>query len=77
MKRCLIFSLSWFAFFSTIPISTWAAEGGFRVTLLGTASPQVRPTRLGPSTLVEAGEQTCCSMLVGAFPPEWVSLKYR
>src|SRR5215813_3999852 len=58
MKRCLGFGFSCFVFFSTISTVTWAAEGGFKVTLLGTASPQVRPTRLGPSTLVEAGGQT-------------------
>src|SRR5215470_4133464 len=29
----------------------------FRVTLLGTASPTPRPTRFGPSTLIEAGDQ--------------------
>jgi len=58
MKRCLVFGFSCFVFLSTISTVTWAAEGGFKVTLLGTASPQVRPTRLGPSTLVEAGGQT-------------------
>lgn len=31
------------------------AESDFKVTLLGTASPSPRPTRMGPSTLVEAG----------------------
>src|SRR3954462_6411438 len=34
------------------------AQGNFRVTLLGTASPQPRPDRFGPSTLVQAGDQT-------------------
>jgi len=33
------------------------AEGDFKVTLLGTASPSPRPDRFGPSTLVEAGDQ--------------------
>jgi ribonuclease Z len=33
------------------------AQGDFRVTLLGTASPAPRPDRFGPSTLVEAGSQ--------------------
>ncbi len=33
------------------------ADGEFRVTLLGTASPSPRPTRYGPSTLVEVGGQ--------------------
>ncbi len=34
------------------------AAGNFRVTLLGTGSPQLSLTRFGPSTLVEAGDQT-------------------
>jgi ribonuclease BN (tRNA processing enzyme) len=33
------------------------AQGDFLVTLLGTASPAPRPTRSGPSTLIEAGDQ--------------------
>jgi ribonuclease Z len=33
------------------------AQGDFKVTLLGTASPQPRSDRFGPSTLVEAGDQ--------------------
>ena len=33
------------------------AESDFKVTLLGTASPSPRPARMGPSTLVEAGDQ--------------------
>jgi ribonuclease BN (tRNA processing enzyme) len=33
------------------------ADGEFRVTLLGTASPAPRVNRFGPSTLVEAGGQ--------------------
>src|SRR3954463_5889244 len=33
------------------------AQADFKVTLLGTASPSPRPTRFGPSTLVEAGDQ--------------------
>ena len=33
------------------------AQSDFKVTLLGTASPSPRPTRFGPSTLVEAGNQ--------------------
>jgi ribonuclease Z len=35
-----------------------AADGDFRVTLLGTASPAPRPDRFGPSTLVQAGGLT-------------------
>lgn len=34
-----------------------ARQSDFRVTLLGTASPQPRPDRFGPSTLVQAGDQ--------------------
>jgi ribonuclease Z len=33
------------------------AQSDFKVTLLGTASPQPRSDRFGPSTLVEAGDQ--------------------
>jgi len=33
------------------------AQGAFKVTLLGTSSPIPLPTRFGPSTLVEAGDQ--------------------
>src|SRR5262249_229492 len=33
------------------------AHSTFKVALLGTASPSPRPTRMGPSTLVEAGSQ--------------------
>lgn len=43
-------------------ILCWAAiccpaRAEFRVTLLGTASPQPRPDRFGPSTLIEVGGQ--------------------
>lgn len=34
------------------------AQSDFKVTLLGTASPSPRPTRFGPSTLVEVAGQT-------------------
>ncbi len=57
MKPWFVVGLSCFAFFSTMSTAT-ATEVGFKVTLLGTASPQARPTRFGPSTLVEAGGQT-------------------
>jgi ribonuclease Z len=33
-------------------------ESDFRVTLLGTGTPAPRPDRFGPSTLIEAGDQT-------------------
>jgi hypothetical protein len=33
------------------------AQETFRVTLLGTENPQLRPDRFGPGTLVEAGDQ--------------------
>ena len=48
-------ALCWSAFaFAPAPVH---AESDFKVTLLGTASPSPRPTRFGPSTLVEAGDQ--------------------
>jgi ribonuclease Z len=37
--------------------SVSCAQGDFKVTLLGTASPAPRADRFGPSTLVEAGDQ--------------------
>src|SRR5581483_8105954 len=40
-----------------LPASAAQAQSDFRVTLLGTASPSPRPTRFGPSTLIEAGDQ--------------------
>ncbi len=49
---CLIACGLWFASTGTSP-----AQSGFKVTLLGTASPSPRPNRFGPSTLVEAGDQ--------------------
>jgi ribonuclease Z len=45
------------AFLVAILASTAHAQGDFKVTLLGTASPTPRPDRFGPSTLVEAGDQ--------------------
>jgi ribonuclease Z len=53
----LLLGFSCFVFISTVPTVT-RAERDFKVTLLGTASPQARPTRFGPSTLVEVGGQT-------------------
>jgi ribonuclease Z len=41
-----------------LPVLPAHAQSDFKVTLLGTASPAPRPTRFGPSTLVEAGGQT-------------------
>ena len=41
-----------------IAFSASAADGDFRVTLLGTSSPAPRADRFGPSTLVQAGGQT-------------------
>lgn len=35
-----------------------AADGDFLVTLLGTSSPNPRPDRFGPSTLVRVGDKT-------------------
>jgi ribonuclease Z len=53
----LLLGFSCFVFISTVPTET-RAESDFKVTLLGTASPQARTTRFGPSTLVEVGGQT-------------------
>jgi ribonuclease Z len=47
--------LCWLAFFHALAPAH--AESDFKVTLLGTASPSPRPTRFGPSTLIEAGDQ--------------------
>jgi ribonuclease Z len=47
-----------FLLFGLIDAPSAHAESDFKVTLLGTASPQVFPNRFGPSTLVEAGDQT-------------------
>jgi len=44
-------------FFCAWDAAATGAEGDFRVTLLGTASPSPRPDRFGPSTLIEAGSQ--------------------
>ena len=46
--------------FALLLLSGWEAfaQSDFKVTLLGTASPSPRPTRFGPSTLVEVGGQT-------------------
>ena len=54
--RPAIFALTilWSGFWMT---DTIAAEGDFRVTLLGTSSPAPLPDRFGPSTLIEAGSQ--------------------
>jgi ribonuclease Z len=47
-----------FALFAALSIAPAQAQTNFRVTLLGTASPQPRPDRFGPSTLVEVADQT-------------------
>ena len=49
MAACLVVCLS--------AVQDARAQSDFKVTLLGTASPQPRPDRFGPSTLVEAGDQ--------------------
>jgi ribonuclease Z len=46
-----------FLLFGLIGAPSARAESDFKVTLLGTASPQPIPDRFGPSTLVEAGDQ--------------------
>jgi ribonuclease Z len=43
--------------FALIGVPGAHAESDFKVTLLGTASPEPIPDRFGPSTLVEAGDQ--------------------
>jgi ribonuclease Z len=43
------------ASFVLAPIATQSQNGPFRVVLLGTGTPVPSTTRLGPSTLVEAG----------------------
>jgi ribonuclease Z len=55
MLRVLAFGL--FCFVLLLPGAESHAQNAFKVTLLGTASPSPRPTRMGPSTLVEAGSQ--------------------
>ena len=56
MTRTLALALAIVGILNTAPIKAENAET-FRVTLLGTASPSPRPTRFGPSTLIEAGDQ--------------------
>lgn len=58
MQRILAHVVT-FSFFliSLMGGSVSHAESDFKVTLLGTASPQPRSDRFGPSTLVEAGDQ--------------------
>jgi len=46
-----------FLLFGLILAPSAHAESDFKVTLLGTASPQPFPDRFGPSTLIEAGDQ--------------------
>jgi ribonuclease Z len=54
MPRSAVFVLVGLALMLPIPVR---AEGEFKVTLLGTGTPQVRSDRFGPSTLVEVGGQ--------------------
>lgn len=56
MTRTLALALAIVGLLNTAPVKAENAET-FRVTLLGTASPSPRPTRFGPSTLIEAGDQ--------------------
>lgn len=56
MTRTFALTIAIVGVLSAGPASAQNAET-FRVTLLGTASPSPRPTRFGPSTLVEAGDQ--------------------
>jgi ribonuclease Z len=56
-KALLSLVLLPFLLFGLIRAPSAHAESDFKVTLLGTASPQPLPNRFGPSTLVEAGDQ--------------------
>jgi ribonuclease Z len=56
MTRAFVLAIALVGVLGTGHASAQGAET-FRVTLLGTASPSPRPTRFGPSTLVEAGDQ--------------------
>ena len=56
-KALLSLVLVPFLLFGLIRAPSAHAESDFKVTLLGTASPQPFPDRFGPSTLVEAGDQ--------------------
>jgi ribonuclease Z len=51
LLRC-VFILCWL-----VALAVNQAHAEFKVALLGTASPQPRPDRFGPSTLIEAGAQ--------------------
>lgn len=55
-KSLYLFAVTGLLAFLPATSETWA-QSDFKVTLLGTASPTPRPTRFGPSTLVEAGDQ--------------------
>jgi ribonuclease Z len=56
-QKCLPMIALTCLFLSLAVIAKAHADSDFKVTLLGTASPQPWPNRFGPSTLVEAGEQ--------------------
>lgn len=57
MRRILGLALATGLAAAGLPPAPALAQGDFLVTLLGTASPAPRPTRSGPSTLIEAGDQ--------------------
>ena len=53
----ILLTLVLFASGSLADLASAAAPGDFRVTLLGTGTSVPMPDRLGPATLVEAGDQ--------------------
>src|ERR1700760_2625013 len=57
MTRMIVFGLALLCPLLTSGNASAQGDETFRVTLLGTAWPTPRPTRFGPSTLIEAGDQ--------------------
>ena len=57
MTRTIVFGVALLCSLSAFESASAQNDDTFRVTLLGTASPTPRPTRFGPSTLIEAGDQ--------------------
>ena len=57
MTRTIVFGVALLCSLLAFESASAQNDDTFRVTLLGTASPTPRPTRFGPSTLIEAGDQ--------------------
>ena len=53
---------------SAVSGSAEAEQNDFRLTLIGSGNPIPEADRFGPATLVEAGDQNCCSMPDAAQP---------